>query len=502
MDQGTGRPIQDPKKPIRNATFGTPLDYGNLMDRGLETRTPPNPMEGKPLPAELDFLRDPDLEASVVGSTALWEACRRASLALPPAPKDLDVAWRLDTDAGRTLLQARGIEVTATPGNLERGTLGANFGGFRVEFTTYRGGGSTAQQRIAADAGLRDMTIGALFWTLWNNEIADPLNGLEDWRQGVIRACGSPKERILEHPVRALRYIRKVTTLGFYLDTKTRKAIRALGAEIARDLHPDALAQEVRSVLADADSPGVFFQMCAEELIIERLIPELAPLFHGIPAGRVRHHPEISQALHMILVLKSAVTLAKKRRLDPTQRHKLLMAALCHDLGKGVTPIDKLPSHPAHETTGLAQIQSLFDRLPGIGNKNLRRLVKATTRRHLLIDKLATVRYGTLVRLWEDDLAPHRKDIALFATLIRCDKEGRMSPQDLGLPIPPGHPPSVDWDAFEARMTRELLELDQILSAVSGAESAKLHQGDPEALKQDLHERRCRALKKARFLKG
>ncbi len=502
MDQGTGRPIQDPKKALRNATFAPLLDYGSLMDRGLKTRTPLNPMEGKPLPAELDFLRDPDLESSLVGSTALWEACRREGLALPPTPKDLDVAWRLDTEAGRKLLQARGIEVTATQGNLDRGTLGANFEGFRVEFTTYRGGGNTAKKRIQADAALRDMTIGALFWTLWNNEIVDPLHGLEDWRQGVIRACGDPKERILEHPIRALRYIRKVTILGFHLDTKTRKAIRALRSEIALGIHPDALAGEIRSVLADADSPGVFFQMCAEELLLERLLPELAPLFHGIPAGRVRHHPEISQALHMILVLKSAVALAKKRRLDPNNRHKLLMAALCHDLGKGVTPIGELPSHPAHETTGIAQIQSLFDRLPGIGSKTLKRLVQATTRRHLLIDKLATIRNGTLVRLWEDDLAAHRKDLPLFATLVRCDKEGRMSPQDLGLPTPPGHPPSVDWDAFEARMSNDLLELDRILRAVSGEESAKLHPNDPAAIKKDLHERRCRALKKAKLWKG
>ncbi len=472
------------------------------MDRGLETRTPLFPMEGKPLPAELDFLRDPDLEASIVGSTALWEACRREGLMLPPRPKDLDIAWKLGTDEGRRLLEERGVQVTATPGNLDRGTLGANFEGFRVEFTTYRGGGSQVGERIREDAALRDMTIGALFWTLWNDEILDPLAGLEDWRQGVIKACGSPRERILEHPIRALRYLRKVTLLGFHLDTKTRKAIRSLGSEIALGIHPDALSQEVRSVLAEADSPGVFFQMCAEELILEKLLPEIAPLFHGIPAGRVRHHPEISQALHMILVLKSAVTIAKKRGLDPAQRHKLLMAALCHDLGKGVTPIPELPSHPAHEATGIPQIQSLFHRLPGIGSKHLQRLVQATTRRHLLIDKLATIRIGSLVKLWEKDLAPYRKDLPLFATLVRCDKEGRMRPQDLGLPIPPGHPPSVDWDAFEERMTSELLELDRILSSVSGEESARLHPDNPKALKQDLHERRCRALKKARFLKG
>jgi hypothetical protein len=44
--------------------------------------------------------------------------------------------------------------------------------------------------------------------------------------------------------------------------------------------------------------------------------------------------------------------------------------------------------------------------------------------------------------------------------------------------------------------------LDQILRSVSGGESAQRHPNDPEALKQDLFERRCRSLKKARFLKG
>ena len=451
----------------------------------------------KQLLADHGWLGDPELEVCIVGSRALAEACDRAGLPGPPAPADLDLAWRPDAESGVARLGALGIEASQTSGALGRGTLGIRLGRMRVEITSFRGGGESPDERIALDAASRDMTFAALYHRLHDDAILDPCAGLDDWQAGVVRACGNANDRIREHPIRALRYLRRAAQLGFRLETKTRKAIRQQSAFVAREALPEAIAGELRRVLAEAQSPGVFFELCAEERLLPELLPEVAPLFDGRPAGRLEWHPELSQSLHMILAMAAAARRADELDLADDRRLALQAAVLCHDLGKGLTSVEDMPSHPGHEAAGVALIDELFARLPALGNKSIRRLCKAVARAHVMMLDLRRLKSGTLVELWERDIVPLRDDIDLVAIAVRADQEGRLSTEQLGLPRSPR--PSSDPAELEARLVAELRQLDEILSRVSGAESARLHQGDPEALRADLHQRRCVALKQAGF---
>ncbi|MEZ5988930.1 MAG: HD domain-containing protein [Planctomycetota bacterium] len=448
------------------------------------------------------WLRDPALEVSAVGSLALYRACAGAGLPLPPAPADLDLAWRLGADEGRAFLAGRGLEAAATPGNEARGTLATRLGERRVEITTYRGGGSDADERIRRDGCLRDMTIGALYWRLWDDRIEDPVDGLADWREGRVRACGLATDRIQEHPVRALRYLRKTVELGFVLETSTRRGVEATTDLVARKLLPDALAEELRRVLARCTSPGAFFQMCQEARLLAKVLPEVAPIFDGRPAGRMRWHPEVSQALHMVLALKAAAGLAAAHGLDDRDRHLFLMGVLCHDLGKGGTDEDEMPSHPGHEAGGVEFIDRLFRRVPALGDKGVERFCKVAARNHLLLERLRQLRPGTLVDLWDRDLRTLEDRFDLLARVVRCDREGRLTSADLGLPQPPQAECPEPAAALEARILADLLELDTILRAVSGHEAAALHPGDPAALREHLRRARCDALTQSGFLDG
>ncbi|MEC8651926.1 MAG: hypothetical protein VXY92_05130, partial [Planctomycetota bacterium] len=89
------------------------------------------------------WLAAPELGACVVGSQALAVACRAANVDAPSS-NDLDLAWALNPEEGRALLEQRGCFVPTTDGNVARGTLAAKLGGARVEVTTFRAGDAAA----------------------------------------------------------------------------------------------------------------------------------------------------------------------------------------------------------------------------------------------------------------------------------------------------------------------------------------------------------------------
>jgi len=80
--------------------------------------------------------------------------------------------------------------------------------------------------------------------------------------------------------------------------------------------------------------------------------PELDVLY-GV-AQPAEHHPEIDTGVHVELVLGVAASLSN----DPRTR----WAALVHDLGKGLTPTDKLPQHILHEEAGVPLARAAGER--------------------------------------------------------------------------------------------------------------------------------------------
>ena len=57
------------------------------------------------------------------------------------------------------------------------------------------------------DAARRDFTINAIYADI-EGRIFDPLNGISDLQNGIIKFIGSPDERIQEDYLRILRYFR------------------------------------------------------------------------------------------------------------------------------------------------------------------------------------------------------------------------------------------------------------------------------------------------------
>jgi len=118
--------------------------------------------------------------------------------------------------------KAFGVVRVKTPGDNEyeiatfREDLGSGRRPTGVSFTT-----------IDKDVLRRDLTINALFYDLDTSEVVDYVGGLEDIRNGVVRAAGgSAQDRFAEDKLRMLRAVRFAARMGFDLSSDVSQAIK------------------------------------------------------------------------------------------------------------------------------------------------------------------------------------------------------------------------------------------------------------------------------------
>lgn len=83
-----------------------------------------------------------------------------------------------------------------------------------------------AQQEGASleeDLHRRDFTINAIAYNMQSQQLVDPLKGLKDLEQGVLRMVSL--QNLEDDPLRLLRAYRQAAQLNFQIDINTRKAI-------------------------------------------------------------------------------------------------------------------------------------------------------------------------------------------------------------------------------------------------------------------------------------
>lgn len=429
-----------------------------------------------------EWLFAPDLGVCIVGSQALALACRRAGEP-GPAPQDLDLSWRPDVAEGAELLQNRAVFVPTTEGNRTRGTLAAKLGGRRIEITTLRGGepAATIGERIAADLGERDMTIGALAWQLATDTLHDPHDGLLHWRQRRVVPVGDPAARVREHPIRWLRYYRKAHELGFALEPSIRRL--GLPPTLLLELPPEAIAIELRALFAKCASPGRCLLELHEDGVLATLAPELARQFDGRPAGPQRWHPEVSQALHLVLALEWAA--ARTVGFDLRDRIAVLLAVACHDLGKGYTQDERMPRHHGHERDGVPHVERLLDRWPGLADPRARSLARDVCALHGELRHFDELRPGTLADLYDGHFRAKDYPVDLFAIAAAADSAGRL-----------GH--AHEGEAIERRVADDLRWLREVCDGVDAGALRARFPDDLAAFRAALHQERARALADSR----
>ena len=126
---------------------------------------------------------------------------------------DIDIATNLSPDELKNILRENNINFIET--GITHGTITVVINKIKFEITTLRKDVSTDGRHANVefisdwemDAKRRDFTINAIYSNL-KGEIYDPLDGLKDLENKIVKFIGDPNKRIREDYLRILRYFR------------------------------------------------------------------------------------------------------------------------------------------------------------------------------------------------------------------------------------------------------------------------------------------------------
>ena len=207
---------------------------------------------------------------------------------LEKSPRDLDFTIEDDAAGFLEVIRKQYGSGTIVPlGTRHDDTCRLVLDGLCVDVSGFRGGSAT----IREDLSRRDFTVNALgveFQQILTGgqeiDIIDPLNGLEDMRRKLIRAC---PRAFSDDPLRLLRAFRFAALLGFEIVADTRAAIRSKANLIGLSA-AERIRYELDQIMLSPRAYPAFVGMNAAGLI-DWLAPELSegngvsqPSFHHL----------------------------------------------------------------------------------------------------------------------------------------------------------------------------------------------------------------------------
>jgi tRNA nucleotidyltransferase (CCA-adding enzyme) len=276
----------------------------------------------------------------------------------------------------------------------------------------------------------RDFSINAMGIDVQDQLLLDPHGGEEDLKKKRLRHVSAA---FVEDPLRVLRAAQFAARLEFDLDEETILLCKSLKHELLT-LSSERIYEEMKKLFrAEKPSLGLTVLRETEALV---LFPELEALI-DCPQEK-EWHPEGDVWIHSLMVLDQAARLVKNSELSESEKLTVLVAALCHDLGKPITTIvkDGRIKSPGHEQAGIEPCKSLLARMafPKKWQETIVSLVAEHLKPFQLYAKRSEVSDAALRRL------ASRVDVKLLLYVSQADFLGRTTKDALE-----GHDPSAQW---------------------------------------------------------
>lgn len=338
---------------------------------------------------------------------------------------------------------------------------GTGYNGFVCDFSP--------EVTLEQDLLRRDLTVNAIAQSP-EGQIFDPYGGVSDLQNRILRHV-SPA--FSEDPLRVLRVARfaaRYAHLGFNIAPETANLMREMTAcgEL-NALTAERVWLETEKAFA-TPSPHLYFQTLRDVGALKVLFPEVDALF-GVPQP-AQHHPEIDSGVHTLMVVEQAKKLAEKAS-DPTS---LLFAALCHDLGKALSPKEILPHHYQHEIRGIDPTLALAARLKV--PSHTRDFARLVTEFHSYSHQIEILRPKTVLKLF-NRFDVWRKPERFYDFLLVCEADAR------------GRLGFETRDYPQAAFARKLLEVAQSIDVQHVIQDGF----EKQAIREELDKRRTAAIK-------
>ncbi|QBS37181.1 HD domain-containing protein [Thermaerobacter sp. FW80] len=313
--------------------------------------------------------------------------CVRDLLMARP-PKDWDVATSARPE------EVRRIFPRTIPTGIEHGTVTVRSRGLSVEVTTFRREAGYSDHRhpdrveftddLRADLERRDLTINAMAVDA-QGRLHDPLGGLADLEEGVVRAVGDPEARFREDALRLLRVVRFAARFGYRVERRTEAAL-ARCAPLIRHVSWERIREEMSGLLV-SPRPAWGLELLRTSGLLEPIWPEL---LEGVGVPQNVHHAYTvwehnllaCQYTPPVLRLRLAGLLhdvAKPRTVsvdERGQRHFYHHEVVGADMARGMLRRLRYDNDTVRHVAHLVRHHLALHHYPGMTDAAIRRLIQ------------------------------------------------------------------------------------------------------------------------------
>ena len=281
----------------------------------------------------------------------------------------------------------------------------------------------------------RDFTINALMYDVENDEILDFFGGQDDIKSKNIKHVS--EETFVEDPLRVYRAAQFAARFDFSIDPSTQKLARSMDLS---DLPKERVFGEVQKMLLKSSKPSVGIQALDDMDVLDRYLSEISDLKET--DQRDDYHAEGDVFIHTKMALDEAAKVIK-RFPDEKDKTIIMLATLCHDLGKPATTNKKTGQAIGHEDAGVDVAKKLLDKLTN--DKEIVDTVLSLVKHHLKPGQLYRDRDTVKDSVFRRLINTHgTKFLDLLSGVAEADTRGRLHREKDGTTSEP-ESEEVDW---------------------------------------------------------